>query len=129
MGRIERFEDIKAWQLAREVVREVYGLTMRDPFVKDFSLRDQIRGAAISAMSNIAEGFERFSSKEFIQFLIISKGSIAEVRSQLYVALDLKYVDEIEFGAIKEKCEAVSRHIWNFMMYLKKNVKARKDRE
>ncbi len=119
MAKIERFEDIKAWQLARDLVKKIYRLTQKDEFVRDYSLKDQIRRAAISTMSNIAEGFERFTRKEFHQFLNISRGSVAEVRSQLYIAFDLNYLSETEFFQTKEQCEVVSRHLWNFIKYLK----------
>lgn len=123
MAKINRFEEIRAWQLARETVAQVYGLTKKTDFSKDYALRDQIRKAAVSVMSNIAEGFERYSNKEFIQFLNIAKGSSAEVRSQLYAALDLNYVSEAEFLALKDKCESISKHLSNFILYLRKSHK------
>ncbi len=85
MATIERFEDIKAWQAARDLVSAVYRVSGRGKFEKDFGLRDQIRRASVSAMSNIAEGFERCSDREFHRFLYIAKGSAGEVRSQLFV--------------------------------------------
>jgi S23 ribosomal protein. len=88
MGTIQKFEDIDAWQKARALTREVYAVTADGAFAKDFGLRDQIRRAAVSVMSNIAEGFDRGGVREFIQFLFIAKGSAAEVQAQLYVALD-----------------------------------------
>lgn len=123
MSKIQRFEEIKAWQLARQVVRKIYALSRKSAFSGDFGFKDQIRRAAVSVMSNIAEGFERYGVKEFIQFLNISRGSIAEVRSQLYVALDLNYITNEEFADIKDDCESISRHIWNFMKYLKTSSK------
>lgn len=107
--------------MARELVKEIYRLSKKGEFSRDFGFRDQIRKAAVSVMSNIAEGFERFGKKEFIQFLNISRGSVAEVRSQLYIASDLEYVSEEDFVSAKEKCEIISRQIWNFMKYLKSN--------
>jgi four helix bundle protein len=89
VAKIKRFEDIKAWQAARELVSAVYRVSGKGKFEKDFGLRDQIRRAAVSVMSNIAEGFERCSDKEFNRFLYIAKGSAGEVRSHLFVALDL----------------------------------------
>ena len=121
MAKIERFEDIKAWQLSRELVKRIYQLTASFPFAKDYGLRDQIQKAALSVMSNIAEGFERYSKKEFVQFLNIARGSVAEVRSQLYAALDLKYVSETDFYETENSCETISKHIWNFIKYLKNN--------
>ena len=89
-----RFEDLLIWQKARDLTRLVYDLTKVDAFSRDFGLRDQIRKAAISVMSNIAEGFERDSDAQFAHFLTIAKGSCGEVRSQLYVALDQGYVGQ-----------------------------------
>jgi len=91
---IERFEDIVAWQYARVLCREIYLVTGQPPFARDFALRDQIRRAAISIPSNIAEGFERFRPAEFHQFLSIAKGSIRELRTHLYLATDIGYLDE-----------------------------------
>ena len=97
MATIERFEDIQAWQKGRELTQVVYRFSRRAEFAKDFALKDQIRRAAISITSNIAEGFERGGNKEFIQFLSNSQGSCGEVRSQLYVALDESYITSDEF--------------------------------
>ncbi len=119
MGKIERFEDIKAWQLARELVKQVYNLTGLGKFNKDFGLREQIRRAAVSVMSNIAEGFERNSTKEFIQFLYIARGSAGEVRSQIYVARDIGYLNESEFREMITKVEEISKSIFGFIKYLK----------
>ena len=91
---IKNFEDLEIWKEARRLTQEIYQLTREARFSKDFGLRDQIRRAAISIMSNIAEGFERGGNQEFIQFLYVAKGSCGEVRSQLYVALDQEYVDQ-----------------------------------
>jgi len=118
MAKIKRFEDIKAWQLARKLVKQVYKLTSSGKFQRDFSLKDQIRRAAVSIMSNISEGFERNSTKEFIQFLYIARGSAGEVRSQLYVALDLGYIDEENFQKIFSKVEETSKAIFGFIRYL-----------
>lgn len=91
MPKIERFEDIQAWQKARELVKEVYSVSNDGSFSKDFGLRDQIRRAAVSIMLNIAEGFARKTTREFSQFLVIAHGSAAEVQAALYVAIDQKY--------------------------------------
>jgi len=91
---VKNFEDLEIWKEARRLTQEIYQLTREARFSKDFGLRDQIRRAAISIMSNIAEGFERGGNQEFIQFLYVAKGSCGEVRSQLYVALDQEYVDQ-----------------------------------
>lgn len=90
MGKVERFEDLIAWQKARELTKQIYFLTMKGPFSKDYGLRDQIRRAFVSVMSNLAEGFDRSGRTEFHQFVVIAKGSCAEVRSQMYVALDVE---------------------------------------
>jgi four helix bundle protein len=102
MARVQRFEDLEAWKLAREITNEIYTFSSAETFYRDFGLRDQIRRSAVSIMSNIAEGFERDGDKEFIQFLSIAKGSAGEVRSQLYVALDRAYVGEEDSGEFTE---------------------------
>jgi four helix bundle protein len=109
MPKVERFEDLIAWQKARELTRMIYRTTRDGAFAKDFSLRDQIRSASTSIMSNIAEGFERGGRAEFHQFLVIAKGSCAEVRSQLYVALDAEYVSEAEFLRLQESAVEVAK--------------------
>lgn len=106
---VARFEDLIAWQKARGLAGEIYAATARGPFMRDWGLRDQIRRAAVSVMSNIAEGFERAGRAEFHQFLVIAKGSCAEVRSQLYVARDAGYLDEQEFRRLQAAAEEVTR--------------------
>jgi four helix bundle protein len=100
MAKIRRFEDIEAWKKARILVKEVYKVTAEGKFSKDFSLKDQIRRAAVSIISNIAEGFSRQTDQEFVQFLHIAKGSTSEVQSQLYIALDLGYISQEEFSKL-----------------------------
>jgi four helix bundle protein len=95
--KIERFEDIEAWQLARELTLKVYGLTKQSKFARDFGLKGQIQNAAGSAMHNIAEGFDSETNPEFIRFLRYAKRSCTEVQSQLYVALDQEYITDAEF--------------------------------
>jgi four helix bundle protein len=117
---IVRFEDIKVWQEARQLVKLVYNaIAANKDFIKDFRLANQIQASAVSTMANIAEGFSRQSRKEFIQFLYISKGSAAEIQSRLYVALDLNYIGLDQFEEIYDKAEKVSRMISNFLKYLK----------
>src|ERR1041385_4451100 len=118
MNKIERFEDIIAWQKARVLTKEVYAMAGSGDFKRDFGLRDQIQRAAVSTVSNIAKGFERGGDKEFIQFLSHSKGSCGEVRSQLYVALDQGYVTSANFDALSGQATEVSRLISGFMSYL-----------
>jgi len=110
-GRVDRFEDLIAWQKARALTREIYQLTAEPAFSRDFGLKDQIRRAAISIMSNIAEGFERNRPNEFHQFLSIAKASCAELRSQLYIALDACYLDEPRFNQLLALAVEVGRII------------------
>lgn len=121
MSKVQRFEDLDAWKSAREVTRQIYKVCKNDGFVRDFGLRDQICRAAVSIMSNIAEGFERDGDKEFIQFLYIAKASCGEVRSQLYAALDQNYISEIEFDSIHAKLIENSRIISGLIKYLKQS--------
>lgn len=109
--KVEKFEDLIAWQKARELTKHVYHVTGKGAFSKDFGLREQIQRAAISIMSNLAEGFERGSRAEFHQFIVIAKASCAELRSQLYAALDVGYITREEFGNISELALEVSRII------------------
>jgi four helix bundle protein len=109
--KIERFEDFIAWQKARELTREIFKITNLPAFSRDFGLKDQIRRAAVSIMSNIAEGFERGRATEFHQFLSIAKGSCAELRSQLYVALYADYVPESRFQQVMSKASEVGQII------------------
>lgn len=118
---LRRFEDIKAWTAAKELVNEIYVATSKGAFSKDYGLRDQILRAAVSAMSNIAEGFERGTDKEFIQFLIVARSSLAEVRSQLYVAKDLDYIDNAEFDSLSAKASEAGKLINGFITYLGNN--------
>ena len=118
MTRIERFEDIRAWQKARELVKSIYQITGKEDFARDYSLKDQIRWASISVMSNIAEGFSRQTDREFIQFLHVAKGSASEVQSQLYVALDLEYISQATFKELYELSEETVRLVSGFVRYL-----------
>jgi four helix bundle protein len=111
MGRIERFEDLLAWQKARVLNRSIYQATAQPSFARDFALVNQIRRASISVMSNIAEGFERYGDNEFHQFLSIAKASCAEVRCQLYVALDAGHVDETTFNELMSQAHETGRLI------------------
>ena len=111
MARVERFEDLFAWQKARELTRLIYDLSRCGSFAKDFGLRDQIRRASVSVMSNIAEGFDRSSPAEFHRFLVIAKGSCAEVRAQLYVASDVDFISGNQFKKAKALAEETSRII------------------
>lgn len=119
---VKQFEDLEAWIAARNLVQEIYRVTSQGAFAKDYGLRDQIRRAAVSVMSNIAEGFERGSRREFIQFLIIARGSLAEVRSQLYVALDLEYLDQASFDRLSEQASRTAKLVNGFVSYLRKRA-------
>ena len=119
MAKIEKFEEIQAWQKARELVKSIYQVTSEGGFAQDYSLKDQIRRASVSMMSNIAEGFSRQTDREFVQFLHVAKGSASEVQSQLYVALDLKYISEDTFKGLYELSEETIRLISGFVRYLK----------
>lgn len=109
--KVERFEDLIAWQKARQLTADIYQVTSKGDFSKDFGLRDQIRRASVSVMSNIAEGFDRGSRGEFHQFLVVAKASCAEVRSQLYVALDVGYIVQEIFSNLNNSTDELSRII------------------
>ena len=121
MAEIKRFEDIEAWQRARQLVQAIYEISSLRDFAKDFGLKEQIRRAAVSVMSNIAEGSERGGDKEFLQFLALAKASGGEVRSQLYVALDQNYLNEAQFRSISEQAIQISQLIAGFMRYLQQS--------
>ncbi|OGC91271.1 MAG: four helix bundle protein [candidate division Zixibacteria bacterium RBG_16_53_22] len=119
MSQIGKFEDIEAWQKARELSKAIYDVTGEGAFARDFGLRDQIRRSAISVMSNIAEGFDRGGNKELIQFLYIAKGSIAELRAQLYIALDAGYLKQEEFQNLYDLAASTGRLLGGFIRYLR----------
>jgi len=118
MATATQFEDLAVWQGARELVNAIYRASKQRAFYRDAGLREQIRRAASSTMSNIAGGFERGSRKEFIQFLNIAKGSNGEVRSQLYIALAQEYLPADDFDRLKTKAVALSRRVSRFISYL-----------
>ena len=121
--RINRFEEIQAWQEARILVQMVYdAVKTNNDFQMDFRLVNQIQSASVSSMSNIAEGFSRRGNKEFIQFLFISKSSVAEVQSQLYVAMDQNYISQAVFDQIYNQAEKVSKLSSGFIKYLKSTL-------
>lgn len=120
MAKIERFEDIKSWQAARELTAGIYSLTRGNAFTRDASLRDQMRRASVSIMANIADGFGRRSNKEFSNFLNMAHGSAAEVQSHLYVALDQTYIARSDFEDFYSKADDISKMIQAFMKYLGK---------
>ena len=119
MADINSFEELPVWQHARGVCTDIFNLTQKEAFKRDFDLVRQIRRSSGSCMDNIAEGFERGGNKELIQFLFISKGSIGETRSQLYRAYDYQYITEVELSAYKLKCLELSKELAGFIKYLK----------
>ena len=119
MATFRRFEDIEAWQLGRELTRRVYDVTRDGRFSRDYGLRDQIQRAAVSVTSNVAEGFERGSQREFVRFLLIAKGSAGEVRSQLYVALGLDYIESDTFDELYDLATRTSRKLAALVRYLR----------
>ena len=121
MAKIERFEDLEIWQLAREICKDIWNLIQNTSLQRDYKLREQINGASGSIMDNISEGFERDGNREFINFLSIAKASCGETRSQLYRCLDRNHIDEETFKRISEKAILNSRKIKSFMIYLKKS--------
>jgi four helix bundle protein len=121
MATFRRFDEIEAWQKARELTKVVYRISSHGAFAKDFGLRDQIRRASVSIMANIAEGFERDGTGEFIQFLAIAKGSAAEVLSHAYVALDQDFISQENFDLLAAKTSEVGRMLAALMTYLRKS--------
>jgi len=116
--KIERFEDIEAWQLARELTCKVYGLTKKTKFSRDFGLKGQIQDAAGSSMHNIAEGFDAETNPEFVRFLRYAKRSCTEVQSELYVAIDQQYITKAEFHDVYDHAGRTRAAIRGFITYL-----------
>jgi four helix bundle protein len=129
MPTITRFEDIEAWKTSRELTRMIYALTEQGQFSKDFGLKNQIQRASVSVMSNIAEGFESRTQAQFLDYLGHAKASAGEVRSQLYIALDLKYLTQEQFKPVFDLADKSSRQIARFMDYLETHPQARRVRE
>jgi len=129
MPTITRFEDIEAWKTARELTKMVYFLTDQGRFANDFGLRNQIQRAAVSVMSNIAEGFESRTQAQFIEYLGHSKAFAGEVRCQLYIAIDLKYLTQEQFKQVFDLADKSSRQIARFMNYLETHPQARQIRD
>jgi four helix bundle protein len=119
MATINKFEDLEVWQTARELCKEVYVITSSGNLSRDFALKDQLRRASGSAMDNIAEGFEREGRKEFMQFLSIARGSVAEVKSQLYRAFDQAYIDQAMLDALIIKATLLNNKLRKLMTYLR----------
>jgi len=120
MGKFGSFEEINSWQKSRSLNKKIYLITENESFRRDFDLARQIRRCSVSISSNIAEGFERNTDKEFIHFLYIAKGSAGEVRSQLYLALDLNYISKEVFDELLLEITEISRLLSGFIKYLTK---------
>lgn len=117
--KIEKFEDIKAWQEARLLVRYIFDvININKTLQREFRFKDQLTSSAVSIMANIAEGFSRRSNREFAQFLFISKGSVAELQSHLYVALDQKFISKDSFDMLYKQLDKIARLLSNFITYL-----------
>ena len=129
MATITRFEDLEVWQTARELTRLVYALTNEGAFARDFGLRDQMRRAAVSVLSNIAEGFESRTQALFVEFLGRAKGSAGELRAQSYVALDAGYLKQAEFDSLSNLADKCSRQLSRFIAYLEQQPNTRRARE
>jgi len=121
MSTVLTFEDLEIWQMARQQALDIHQVYVQELFSKDWELKNQINAASGSVMDNIAEGFERSGNKEFSNFLLISKGSNGEVRSQLYRAYDRKYLNIEKFEELKLKCLTLSKKITSFIKYLKES--------
>ena len=129
MTTITRFEEMEAWQTARALAQQVYHLSKRGAFGRDFGLGDQMRRAAVSIMSNIAEGFESRTQGLFIEFLGRAKGSAGELRAQTYVALDAGYLSQAEFEHLMEQADKCSRQISRLITYLQSRPNTLRVRE
>ena len=126
MSTITRFEDIEAWKTARELTVLIYKFTTQRMFTRDFGLKDQIRRAAVSVMSNIAEGFESQTQAQFIRYLGLAKASAGEVRSQLYIASDVQYLTKEQFDQGFSLADRVIRQVFRFMEYLEAHPNSRR---
>jgi four helix bundle protein len=127
MTTIKKFEDLEMWKKSRILCNEIFEIIKSENFSKDYKLKDQINGSSGSVMDNIAEGFDRGSRLEFLNFLSISKGSAGEVKSQLYRAVDRKYINSNKFDELYSLAEEISKMIGSFMEYLNKsNIKGTK---
>ena len=121
MTSVKRFEDLEVWILAKDFTVIIYKITENEYLKKDFGLKDQIRRASVSILSNIAEGFERNGNKEFMQFLSYAKGSAGEIRAQLYLIKELNFINEEEFFLLNDKISQISKMLSGFINYLKQS--------
>ena len=129
MTTAKRFEDLEVWQRAKELANLIYKLSSDGEFARDFGLRDQMRRAAVSIMSNIAEGFESQTQALFIKYLSYAKGSAGELRAQLYIAKDQGYLTEEQFNAALSLAEISSKQLTHFIQYLQTQPNTRRVRE
>lgn len=129
MTTAKRFEDLEVWQRAKELTNLIYQLFAAGSFARDFGLRDQMRRAAVSIMSNIAEGFESQTQVLFIQYLSRAKGSSGELRAQLYIALEQEYIKAREFQSAFSLAELCSKQLASLIRYLESQPNARRVRE
>lgn len=121
MPRIQKFEEVEAWKIARMITQDIYSASRQGNFARDFGLRNQICRSSVSIMSNIAEGFERDGDKEFANFLSIAKGSAGETRSLLYVAFDQGYITSSDFDGLSLRLKECSRMISGLAKYLRQS--------
>ena len=119
MATIGSFENIEVWRTSMDLCTEVYKITNSDTFSRDFGLKDQIRRASVSIPSNTSEGYERDSKNQFLYFLSIAKGSCGEVRTQLRIAYNLNYLNELDFESLNLMCESTSKQLSGFIKYLR----------
>jgi four helix bundle protein len=120
MATVKTFEELEVWRHARVLVKEIYNASGDGKFSRDFGLRDQMRRASISILSNIAEGFERSGNREFAHFLFMAKGSAGELRAQLYLAMDLEYIKPEDFRKFSNSAETISRQLSALIKYLQR---------
>ena len=119
MAKLERFEDLEVWQQARQLVKKVYACARQGEFARDYGFRDQICRAAVSIVSNIAEGFDRRSNSQFLQFLDIANGSAGELRAQLYIAHDLAYISSAQFNVLYANVTAIGKMLTSLIRHLR----------
>ncbi len=121
MAKIKSFEELLVWQDARKLTADIYKITRNFPTIENYGLSQQIRRAAVSVMSNIAEGFERSTDKDYANFLSMARGSVAEIQNDLYIALDLKYIDKVDFNNLYSFTKKILKQLSGFIHYLKNN--------
>ena len=127
--KITKFEDLEIWKLSLTITKQIYDISFKKDFSRDFALRDQIRRATISISSNIVEGFEKNNNNEFVRYLRIAKGSTGEVRNQLYIALSISYISQKDFNKINKALIDLANQIGKLISYLEKLKKTRQTRK